>query len=284
MSGRLLVGAAELAAMIEADECIVFDCRYDLQHPDAGRNSWLAAHIPGAAYAHLDKDLSGPVTSRSGRHPLPRERSFAAFLSRSGWREGRMTVAYDAHGGAYAARLWWLMRYFGLGRAALLDGGIGAWMAAALPMESGEVGQRRSSAPVLTPRPELVAAADDVSAGLAGGTLELIDARDAHRFEGQSEPIDTVAGHIPGAVNHPYARNLTDDRYFRAPAKLAADFRKVTRGTAGEAIVHMCGSGVTACQNIFAMELAGISGTRLYAGSWSEWIRDPARPVALGPD
>jgi thiosulfate/3-mercaptopyruvate sulfurtransferase len=283
MSEPLSIEARDLARSISAGECIVFDCRFDLQHSDSGRNSWLAAHIPGAVHAHVDEELAGHVTARSGRHPLPLARSFAAFLARSGWHDGLLTVAYDAHGGAFAARLWWLMRYFGLDNAVLLNGGISAWMSAKLPLEQGEVRPVRQATPALVPRREMVVTTGDVAAGLADSSLTLVDARDRHRFEGQEEPIDPVAGHVPGALNHPYSLNLAAGRRFKSPGELAAGFRSISAGAGPNGIVHMCGSGVTACLNIFAMELAGFEGTRLYAGSWSEWIRDPARPVALGP-
>jgi thiosulfate/3-mercaptopyruvate sulfurtransferase len=282
MAGKLLIDAQELAAMIMSGECVVFDCRFDLQHPSVGRNSWLASHIPGAVYAHLDENLSGRITVRSGRHPLPAARSFASFLARSGWCEGVQAVAYDAQGGAFAARFWWLMKYFGLGGAVLLDGGIAAWMTATLPMESGEVSPARNVMPVLAPRHELALKTRDVVRELENGSIRLVDARDEHRFEGRSEPIDPVAGHIPGAMNHPMSQNLDVDRHFKQPAELKSGFRHVTARAEPADIVHMCGSGVTACQNIFAMELAGIEDTRLYSGSWSEWIKNPARPVALG--
>ena len=204
MTGKLLIKARDLAAMVAAKECVVFDCRFDLQHPADGRNSWLAAHIPGAVYAHLDENLAGRVTVRSGRHPLPMARSFASFLARSGWRQGLLTVAYDAHGGAVAARLWWLMKYFGLGNTVLLDGGIAAWMSAMLPMESGEASPRRQVMPVLAPRHDLVLNSRDIVTEIEKGDIRLVDARDEQRFEGLAEPIDPVAGRVPGALNHPY--------------------------------------------------------------------------------
>ncbi len=284
MSDRLLIGPGELAELVKAGECLVFDCRFDLQHPGAGRNSWLAAHIPGAVYANTDEHLAGPVTARSGRHPLPTTRSFAAFLARSGWRKDLRVVAYDAHGGAYAARLWWLLKYFGLGNATLLDGGLNAWMKAGLPLESGATNTERRPAPVLERRHHLVLKTQEVVEGLAGQSLRLVDARGARRFRGEVEPIDPVAGHVPGALNHPFEMNLEADRRFKPAAALASGFARVAARIEPERLVHMCGSGITACQNIFAMELAGIEGARLYAGSWSEWIRNPSRPVALGPD
>jgi thiosulfate/3-mercaptopyruvate sulfurtransferase len=280
---NMLISAAQLAERLPADDLIVFDCRFDLQHATAGRDSWLAAHIPGAVYAHTDNDLSGPVTPASGRHPLPAAGTFAEFLARSGWRMGMTAVVYDAHGGAFAARFWWLMRFFGLGEALLLDGGIRAWSEAALPMDTGKPGPGEQPVVALEPRLEMILDANGVEAALADDGICLIDARAADRFEGLAEPIDAVAGHVPGARNHPYSDNLGPDMRFRAPRELELAFSRLTAGYSPEQCVHMCGSGVTACHNIFAMELAGLPGSRLYAGSWSEWIREGSRPVGVGP-
>jgi thiosulfate/3-mercaptopyruvate sulfurtransferase len=279
---QLLINATDLARLIADQEALVFDCRFDLMHPDRGRNSWLAAHIPGAVYAHMDDNLAGRITSQSGRHPLPFPRSFAAFLARSGWKPGVRVVAYDAHGGALASRFWWLMKYFGFEGVSLLDGGIGAWMTATLPMESGEVKTKRHSLPELEPHPEMTLNTQGVLNELQTGGIQLIDARAENRFEGLSEPIDTVAGHIPGALNHPTDRNVTDGTFFRTGADLRNGFKPLIGKRGPSAIVSMCGSGVTACQNLFAMELAGLKGGRLYPGSWSEWIRNPSRPVVKG--
>jgi thiosulfate/3-mercaptopyruvate sulfurtransferase len=282
MNGGLLVSAQQLAELIAEKEALVFDCRFDLLHPGLGRNSWLSAHIPGAVYAHLDDNLSGRITAVSGRHPLPFPSSFATFLARSGWTAGKKVVAYDAHGGSFAARLWWLMKYFDLGDVSLLDGGIGAWMVAGFQMESGPVRTSREALPQLTAHPEMTLNTQGVLNALHDGDIQLIDARAKDRFEGLSEPIDTVAGHIPGALNHPTDLNLVDGSYFRSETELGNLFRPVTGNKDPSQLVSMCGSGVTACQNLFAMELAGFRGALLYPGSWSEWIRDPARPIVQG--
>lgn len=279
----MLIEPPALAAMIAAKECVVFDCRFDLQHPRAGYHSWLAAHIPGAVYADTDKHLAGPVTARSGRHPLPASRSFASFLAQSGWRKGMTAVAYDAHGGAFAARFWWLMKYFGLGNTLLLNGGINEWMKATLPLEFGESRVARQTLETLEPRKELVLKTPEIVERLPSGAIVLVDARDRLRFEGESEPVDSVAGHIPGALSHPFGLNLNTDKRFRSPQELKSGFNRLAAKSSPAQLVHMCGSGVTACHNIFAMELAGLGESSLYAGSWSEWIRDPGRPVALGP-
>jgi len=222
------------------------------------------------------------VSGSSGRHPLPNTRSFASFLARAGWAPGRRIVAYDAQGGAVAARLWWLMRYYGHDCVSLLDGGITAWQAAQLPLETGSVEPQRQPLTAMRANTGMQLDAAAVAAGLAAGSIVLIDARDAERFEGRIEPLDTVAGHVPGARNRPYARNLADGR-FRMATELRGAFEQVIAGHEPAQVVHMCGSGVTACHNLLAMERAGLAGSRLYPGSWSEWIRDPRRPVDTGP-
>lgn len=282
MPGGLLITPAELSELIADDRALVFDCRFDLFHPAQGRNSWLAAHVPGAVYADLDEHLSGRVSAQSGRHPLPAARSFAAFLARSGWTKDKQIVAYDAHGGAVAARLWWLVRYFGLGEARLLDGGIGAWMSACLPMESGPVYPARGETPVLEALPDMTASANGLLDALESGEALLLDVRSPERFSGQSEPIDTVAGHVPGAINHPVEGNLGEDGLFLPPNELKAVFRQLLGKQDPASVICMCGSGVTACQALFAMELAGLEKGRLYVGSWSEWIRDARRPIVQG--
>jgi thiosulfate/3-mercaptopyruvate sulfurtransferase len=278
----ILINAEELVDLIREQQAIVFDCRFDLLHPGRGRNSWLAAHLPEAVYADLDQNLAGRQTTRSGRHPLPSARSFAAFLGRSGWAPGKKLVAYDAQGGVFAARLWWLMKYFSLGNAAVLDGGIGAWMASGYPMEPGEVKPKRQPAPELHPNPDMILNTNGVLTGLVNEEILLVDARSEARFQGIEEPIDPVAGHIPGAVNYPTDRIIENGSFFRGEHSLAAGFKGLMKKHDASSVVHMCGSGVTACHNHFAMELAGLEGSKVYVGSWSEWIRDPGRRVVQG--
>jgi len=278
----MLVSAAELRDWLAAEDCLVFDCRSDLKDPDAGRRAWLAGHLPGAVHASLYLDLAGPVGPQTGRHPLPEATAFAGFLARSGWSRERRVAAYDAQGGAYAVRLWWLMRHFGLPVPSLLDGGWQAWLAAGYETHSGEVIVRASPTPRLHAAAADALPVDAVQAGLAAGSVLLLDARGAERFAGLVEPIDPVAGHVPGAVNRPYTNNLDAQGFFKSPEVLAGEFAARLGETAPGDVVHMCGSGVTACHNLFAMELAGLADSRLYPGSWSEWIRDPARPVATG--
>ena len=278
MSAPILLSAARLSERIAAGEAIAVDCRFDLADTGKGRRDWLAGHVPGARYAHLDDDLSSPVLAHTGRHPLPDPDGFARFLSSIGWRPGLLLVAYDESSNAIAARLWWLMRYFGQA-AGLLDGGLAAWRAAGLPLEAGESAVEPTPVPALRPDEGLVVTTRRLAAEL--GRVTVVDARSSERFTGAVEPLDTRAGHIPGALNRPLGSNLRLNGRFKEPAELRLEFEDLFEDVEGE-VVHSCGSGVTACHNLFAMELAGIGGSKLYAGSWSEWIRDPARPIATG--
>jgi thiosulfate/3-mercaptopyruvate sulfurtransferase len=282
MSHEPLVSARELDELIRSEDCLVFDCRFDLTHPQSGYNSWRAARIPGAVYAHLDEHLSSPIKPESGRHPLPHHRTFASFLARSGWRKGRHVVAYDASAGAIASRLWWLMQYFGLGDASLLDGGINAWIRQSLPRDTGPDTVKREATPALRTNGAMKCSSRQLQESLEDNNVCLLDARAAERFLGELEPLDTVAGHVTGALNHPYNLNLGPDGCFLSPKELRTIYEKRVQGAAAADVVHMCGSGVTACHNVFAMELAGLKGSKLYPGSWSEWIRDPDRPVVTG--
>jgi thiosulfate/3-mercaptopyruvate sulfurtransferase len=274
-----LVEPAELASMRDDPDVAVIDCRHDLARPDWGARAYAQAHIPGALFAHLDRDLSAPVSPQTGRHPLPALETFARTAGTWGIDSRVQVVAYDQGNGAYAARLWWLLRWAGHARVAVLNGGIAAWQAAQLPVTSAPSPRAPRT---FVPRPALERALTtaEVEAELARDAIRLVDARGADRFAGQNETIDPVAGHVPGAVNHPFASNVDAQGRFLSPAQLAERWRTTASGTAGEALVSMCGSGVTACHNLLAMRIAGMHGARLYAGSWSEWIRDRARPVA----
>ena len=279
-----LIEPAELAARLAAPETrtVVFDCRHDLSRPQWGREEFAAAHIPGAVFAHLDHDLSSPVTAHSGRHPLPDRDALAAFLGAAGVDADTDVVAYDQDKSPFAARLWWLLRWLGHARVRVLNGGLAAWRAAGLPVQSAAPPR---TARTFIPRPALVQAVTtrEVQRELEGGRLLLLDARSADRFAGQNETIDPVAGHVPGARNQPFALNLDASGRLQPTAALTGLWRGVLGDTPPPQVVAMCGSGVTACHNLLAMELAGLPGARLYAGSFSEWIRDPARPVATGP-
>jgi len=279
----MLIEPRELAALAAADPAVaIVDCRHDLARPEWGREAFAAGHIPGAVFAHLDQDLSAPVRPETGRHPLPNPERLAATFTRWGIDGDTQIVAYDQGSGAYAARLWWLARFLGHGRVAVLNGGLAAWQAAGFPVTTilaSRPARRFAAHPQL---PAVVSAAQ-VARGLAHGDMVLVDARSADRFAGRNETLDPVAGHIPGARNHPFGGNLDADGRFLAPEELARRWHQTLSGADPGSVVAMCGSGVTACHNLLAMEVAGLSGGRLYAGSWSEWIRDPARPIERAP-
>ncbi len=277
-----LVTARELAAWLADPDWLAVDCRFELSDPEAGLRAWQAGHIPGAIHADLERDLSAPVTPETGRHPLPTIKAIEATLSCWGVNGSTQLVAYDAGNSSYAARLWWLLRYLGHDAVAVLDGGYGAWLAEGHPVSDAGV-SRRPRKFVARPRPEMVCDAGDVTEAIARGD-PVVDVRGAERFAGTVEPLDSVAGHVPGAVNLPFLLNLDERSCFRPQTELAALWRTRTGPAAGTGPICMCGSGVTACQALLALEIAGHAGGRLYAGSWSEWIREPARPVALGSD
>jgi len=283
MSQQILISAQELHEAQKDKALIIADCRFDLGDPGSGYRDFLQAHIPGAVYAHLDDDLSSPVTNSSGRHPLPDADRFAVFLAQSGWQPGTRLVAYDNAGGSIAARLWWLMKYFGHDGAALLDGGFPAWQSAGYALESGSVEPVRK-VPVnfsanFSARNDLVVSTAEVLESLGEHDMGLTDVRASERFQGEIEPIDSVAGHIPGSVNFPFQLNLSPNGGFRPVQEIREGLLTLSGEQPAKDRVYMCGSGVTACHTIFAAELAGLSDSKLYAGSWSEWIRDPSRPV-----
>jgi thiosulfate/3-mercaptopyruvate sulfurtransferase len=280
-SRPLLVTAADLAALPPDAPVVVVDCRFNLQQPAAGREAYRQGHIPGARYAHLDDDLAAPPGPVTGRHPLPTPESFAATCGRLGIGPGTWVIAYDDAGGALAARLWWLLRWAGHPEASLLDGGLAAWRAAGLPVEAGEPNHPSCVFTPVSGREPTIDAAT-LAAALASGARTLVDVRAPDRYAGRSEPIDPVAGHVPGALNVPFARALDEQQRFRPPAELRELYAPLVAGRTPGELVVMCGSGVTACHGIFAMTLAGLPGAALYPGSWSEWIRDPSRPVATG--
>jgi len=276
-----LVSAEDLAAALGRDDVIVFDTRHSLAEPEAGEAAHRAAHIPGAFYAHLDRELSDHRKQNDGRHPWPEVQDFTAALGRWGVTPQHQVVVYDASEGALAAaRMWFLLRTLGHRRVAVLDGGLQRWQALGLPVEA--------DMPVARPAPPYPATFDQsrlldaaqVQAHLDAGGM-LLDARAAERFRGDVEPIDRVAGHVPGARNRPYALSMRDGR-FRPGQELADELAQVLQGRDPREVVAMCGSGVTACHLLLALEHAGIEGARLYTGSWSGWIQDPSRPIAHG--
>ena len=276
-----LISTAELAARLADPQLVVVDVRHDLSAPDAwGEAQYRAGHVPGARFAHLDRDLSAAKTGTNGRHPLPSPDVAAALFGRLGIDARKQVVVYDQGGGMFAARLWWMLHWLGHDAAALLDGGFAKWEREGRPVTTDAPAPQPAEFRIR--RVEPTVSADDVRANLESKWLTLLDARTPERFRGESEPMDPVAGHIPGALNRPYAQNLEADLTWKAPAKLRAEFDALLGGRPAAQIVNHCGSGVTACHNVFAMEIAGLSGSRLYPGSWSEWCADPARPVARG--
>ena len=284
MSYETLVDTDELARHLDDPQWRLFDCRFDLADTGRGARDYRAAHIPGAFYAHLDHDLSSPITAQSGRHPLPDLQALCDWLGRHGIDDGVQVVAYDDSGGTMAVRLWWLLRWLGHPAVAVLDGGWPAWQAAGLACDSEPPASPTARTLPCNPDWHQVVDSDALLGQLQrdGHELLLLDVRTRERFAGDAEPIDPVAGHIPGAINLPLQSNIGSDGRFLAPSALRALYDAALGGHPSEAVVAMCGSGVTACHSLLAMEIAGLHGGRLYAGSWSEWIRDPARPIATG--
>lgn len=279
-----LIDAPSLKAALGVHRIVLLDASFDLADPSAGERSWSQGHLPGAQYAHLERDLSGPKgvmgPGFSGRHPMPLRAAFAATAGRWGIVPTQLVVVMDRQGGPYAARLWWLLRWLGHARVWVLDGGVDAWLAAGGTLIAG-------TPPVtaLPPYPARARSMPTVSADAlqqALGRVRLLDARAAERFRGEVEPLDSVAGHIPGAMNRPFKDNLAADGRFKPGAQLAREFGPLLGQSRRDEVVHQCGSGVTACHNLLAMEAAGLGGGRLYPGSWSEWSANATRPVARG--
>jgi thiosulfate/3-mercaptopyruvate sulfurtransferase len=280
---RTTIDAAAALHLIGSPSVVFLDCRFDLAAPDAGKQAYLRERIPTARYVDLNRDLSGPISPATGRHPLPRPERLAVLLGGLGVSPGTQVIAYDEINGSFAARAWWLLRWLGHDRAAVLDGGLQAWLEAGGAVETGEPGMPPRAA-AFAPRPDaaaVITAAELVEA-LEDRRRLVVDARAPERFAGTVEPIDPVAGHVPGAINHPFTANLREDGRFLPEHELARRWRERLAGTAPADVIAMCGSGVTACHDLLALELAGLPGAKLYAGSWSEWIRDPKRPIARG--
>jgi thiosulfate/3-mercaptopyruvate sulfurtransferase len=279
----ILVTTEELARHLDDRGWVVFDTRHDLARPDAGRDAYRDSHIPGAYFLHMDEDLSGAKTGANGRHPLPDLQEFARRIDRCGVQPDSRVVVYDDAGGSYAVRLWWMLRWLGHERTALLDGGWKAWVGEGRPVTKDVPPERTGS---FVPRPRLGATVDAhfVERFRGDPAVKMVDARAAARYTGEQETIDPVAGHVPGALNRFWQRNLEPDGRFKDPADLREEWLDLLEDAPVEKTVHMCGSGVTACHNLFALELAGLGEARLYPGSWSEWCADPSRPVAKGRD
>lgn len=276
-----LITTADLAARLGDPSWVVVDCRFTLTDPPAGPAAYARSHIPGARYAHLDDDLARHPGPTDGRHPLPAAADFVARLGAWGIGNDSTVVAYDEASGAIAARLWWLLGWVGHEGRLVLDGGFAAWNAAGLPLETQPPAWRPTRFLARNVGEESVVRTADLPALLAGGGL-LVDARAAPRYRGEQEPIDPVAGHVPGAVNRPGSVNVGADGRFRTPDALRRELTELLGGRPPGALIAMCGSGVTACQLLLALDVAGLDGAKLYPGSWSEWIRDPGRPIAKG--
>jgi thiosulfate/3-mercaptopyruvate sulfurtransferase len=284
-----LISAPQLQAVLASDTpCMVFDCSFDLTQPQAGTAQYLEAHIPGALYVHLDTALSAKgdpaITGAAsgGRHPLPSREAFAAWLSSVGFNNTLQAVVYDRQGANYCGRLWWMLKWVGHDNAAVLDGGLQAWQAAGGAVASGPGTTSSTSNYALAPALLAQAAIETVASKLGHPDQTLIDARGAARFRGEVEPIDPVAGHIPGALNRPFTDNIGPDGKFKPAEQLRAEFLALLGERDPATVVHHCGSGVSAVPNILAMEIAGLGRTALFAGSWSEWCNNPALPVARG--
>jgi thiosulfate/3-mercaptopyruvate sulfurtransferase len=277
MSFKTLISTGVLAAHLD-DPFVVVDCRFKLDDEGWGRRAYESAHIPSAIYAHLDTDLSGPMTGTNGRHPLPAIDTLARTFGRFGIADGVQVVAYDQDNGMYASRLWWLLRWLGHDAVAVLDGGFAKWTAEGRATNAG-VEAAAAQTFHASPRPDMALDVSRVQSLLHDKTWRLVDARAGERYRGEIEPIDKVAGHIPGAVNHPFLTNVAADGTYRTPEMLRARLRESIGDTPPDRVVCYCGSGVTACANLLALEHAGFSGAKLYAGSWSEWSSDAGRPV-----
>ncbi len=277
-----LISTAELAARLGEPNLVVFDVRHNLTDPHAGQREYRAGHIPGAFFLDHEQDLSAARTGRNGRHPLPERADFAAVMSSRGVGPDTDVVAYDASGGTFAAHLWWMMRWLGHVNVRVLDGGWQAWVDAGYSVTQEDTQPAQPGSTAWANPGESAIPVEDVLANLPTQAFTLVDARAANRYRGEVEPLDPVAGHIPGALNRPSNENLQPDGFFKRPDVLGQEFDALLAGRRARDIVHQCGSGISACHNLLAMEIAGLSGSRLYAGSWSEWCADPDRPVAKG--
>ncbi len=284
MTHTALISATALQQALQAprNDTLVLDCSFDLTDPGAGRRAFETGHIPGAVYVSLDDTLSGAKTGRNGRHPLPERAAFAQAVATLGVNAGSQVVAYDNMGGMYAARLWWMLRWAGHAAVAVLDGGLAAWKAASDAVERGASEARAPGDFALRDSLVTTALYADVLANIDSGERLVIDARAPDRFRGENETLDPVGGHIPGAANRLFRNNLGPDGRFKSADDLRAEFSALIGGRAPAHLIHQCGSGVTACHNLLAMEVAGLGGAALYAGSWSEWCAQPGAPIATG--
>lgn len=261
----------------------IVDCRFNLKATDEGMSLYQMEHIPNAIYAHLDHDLSAPVSNSSGRHPLPDVETFKLKLGSLGIDGSKQVVVYDDAAGSYAARLWWMLRWLGHEAVAVLDGGFTLWKQQGLPT-TNTLPRIEPTTFVGKPTMNMLMNSNDIQENLNKSSICLIDVRDPQRYSGLEEPIDKVAGHVPGAINVPWKTNIADNGMYRSRAELYDQYHKLLQDAAGKNVVFMCGSGVTACHSLIALEYIGITGAKLYPGSWSEWITDPNRPVATSEE
>lgn len=278
---RTLIDVPTLSRQLQEPNWVVLDCRFDLAKPDWGAEAYAAGHIPGAGYLNLEHDLSSAPSEQSGRHPLPDPTMVAARFGALGIDSNTQVVVHDQGSGMYAARAWWTLRWLGHDNVALLNGGLAAWTTAGQPLTATTT-QPPPRRFLARPDASRIIGVERLQQELAAGTVRLVDARGADRYAGENETIDPAAGHVPGALNHPFARNLNADGQLHSPETLRTQWQATLDGRPPADMVAMCGSGVSACLNLLAMEHAGLGGARLYPGSWSEWIRDPARPIARG--
>lgn len=279
MPYHTIIPSADLAKNLENPSWVTIDCRFRLNDTAFGRNAYAKGHIPGAFYAHLDEDLSGKIVpGHTGRHPLPEPEALAILFSSWGIAPGIQVVAYDDMAGAMAARLWWLLRWMGHAEVAVLDGGLPRWEAEGRLLDTGIPPARHAK---FVPRPQnlLIADAGEVDQMCHNSEYVVVDSRAPERYRGEVEPIDPVAGHIPGAVNLPHLSNIGADGKFLPPDEIRENFIRILGGRGADHSSFYCGSGITAAHNLLAMEIAGLHGAKLYPGSWSEWITDPSRPV-----
>jgi thiosulfate/3-mercaptopyruvate sulfurtransferase len=281
MAYNTVISAEDLHSRLDADDWVVVDCRFTLSDAAAGQRAYDEGHIPGARYMHLDDDLAAPVTENTGRHPLPDPEKLAKKLGELGIGNTTQVVVYDDTFGAMASRLWWLLRWMGHDKVALLDGGLPAWIRKKLPLTT-EYPSIESKTFTPTLRNEMVVDMPTMETIVDGGESVIVDARAEERFTGEVEPLDKVAGHIPGSLNLPFEDNLDLDGTFMSKEEMQELYKEILGDKDGSHTIMMCGSGVTACHNLVAMEIAGFTGARLYAGSWSEWITNPDHEVATG--
>jgi thiosulfate/3-mercaptopyruvate sulfurtransferase len=279
MKYHTLIDVDTVAAHLTDPAWVRLDCRFELTRPEWGETSFREGHLPGAQYAHLDRDLAAAPTASSGRHPLPSAEVFARLAGAWGIDESVQVVVYDQGSGVYAARAWWLLRWLGHEKVALMSGGLEAWRSTGHALESGEARQPRARTFTPHEQPGWVVDVEQVLKATQDPTQRIVDARGADRFAGQNESMDPVAGHVPAAVNHPFMRNVGPGGHLLPAAELRARWQETLAGHPPSSLIAMCGSGVSACLNLLALEHAGLHGGRLYPGSWSEWVRDPSRPV-----